>query len=176
MAQTRPVSGFEGFPGTDPGHHSSRWGKCYQNMSLCFYFFILFLVAGLQQPQREGRALSNWVLWLTSRLKCRESPDLTLQQKHQCCFPCLESDFGWRCCLCPVWIPVRLCPLPAGTFPPEGAPLQCPVGVCGESDWDSVPSAPGAGESGEDGLGGALRAFIPWRKQPWMVGSWWALC
>lgn len=60
-----------------------------------------------------------------------------------------------------VWISVRLCALPAGTFPPEGASVQCPTGVCGESDWDSVPSAPGAGESGEDGLGGALRAFVP---------------
>lgn len=69
----------------------------------------------------------------------------------------------WARCLCPaVCILVRLCPLPAGTFPREGAPVQRPAGVCGASDWDSVPSAPGAGESGEDGLGGgALRAFIP---------------
>lgn len=89
MDQTRPVSGFEGFPGTDPSRYSSGWGKCYQNTCLCFYFSFGSLAS--------AATLSNWVLWLTNRLKCHESPDLMLQQKHQCCFPCLKSDFGLRC-------------------------------------------------------------------------------
>lgn len=33
--QTRPVPGFEGFPGTHPDHHSTGWSKCYLSMSFC---------------------------------------------------------------------------------------------------------------------------------------------
>lgn len=149
--------------------------------------FIFPLVAWLQQPQRERRTLSNSMLCLTSRLKCCERPDLTLQQKLQCCFHALRVILSWGAwpqCLCAVlWISVRLCPLPAGTFPREGAAVQRPCGVCGASDWDSVPSAPGAAESGEDGLGGLsglsfLEGNSPgwWdygvRALPWVLVVW----
>lgn len=39
MDQARPIFGFEGFPGTDPDHHSTRWGKCYENMSFYYFYF-----------------------------------------------------------------------------------------------------------------------------------------
>lgn len=176
MDQTRPVSGFEGFPGTDPDHHSSGWGKCCQNMSPCFYFSF----GSLAPADREKEGLcqtecsDSQIDWSVMRV-------LTWHCNRN--ISAVSSGFrvvlywgAWPQCICPVlWISVRLCHLPTGTFPREGAPVQRPRGVCGASDWDSVPSAPGAGESGEDG-GGLSGLFIPWRKQHWMVGLWWCLC
>lgn len=184
MDQTRPVSGFEGFPGTDPGHPSTGWGKCYQNMNLSYFHFSF---GSLGPSDMESEVLCQ--------TECSDSQvDLSVMRAliWHCNRNIIAVSSGlWGVILDSNGL-LRSKALEHGAFVLffeflwdiviflqahshvkkllSNAPVESVVRVTG------IVSSRPPGQENPVRMLGSLRGCIPCGKEHWIVGLWWVLC